>query len=186
MPSVFIPSASGWPSALLSHQPVVLTTLSRRQSSNKGWRPSRYRHPYIVGLSILTNLFYPFQLPPTPYLRHFLYWRVMEYMFLLIALFLKRRENYVQGFPRAAAYLILWTGGMFLLALLLTRASLRLPRPSIPYISSTSSSFFSISFLLIFERERPSPLFSSTQPLLPSTYPSLSLKQFFSRRSSYP
>ena len=98
---------------------------------------------------------------------------------------LRRQENYLHGTPQAAVHLMLWTGGLFLLALLLTRASLRLPRPFIPYKSSTSSSFFSISFLLIFERERPSPLFSSTQPLLPSAYPSLSLKQFFSRRSSY-
>ena len=54
---------------------------------------------------------------------------------------LRRRENYLHGSPRAAVHLMLWTGGVFSLALLLTRASLRLPRPSIPYISGTSSSF---------------------------------------------
>ena len=83
----------------------------------------------------------------------------MEYMFLLIALFLKRWENYVQGFPRAATHLMLWTGGMFLLVLLLMRVSLCLPRPSIPYISSTFSPFSSISFLLIFERETVALIF---------------------------
>ena len=45
------------------------------------------------------------------------------------------------------------------MALLLTRASLRLPRRSIPYISSISSSFFTISFLLIFERETVALIF---------------------------
>ena len=38
MPSVFIPSASGWPSTLLSRRPVELFTSSRRQSINKGWQ----------------------------------------------------------------------------------------------------------------------------------------------------
>ena len=37
-------------------------------------------------------------------------------------------------------------------------ASLRLPRPFFPYINSTSLSFSSISTLLIFWRERPSPI----------------------------
>ena len=73
--------------------------------------------------------------------------------------FLKSRENYLQGFPRATVHLMLWTGGMSLLVLLLMRASLRLPRRSIPYISSTSSSFFTFSFLLIFERETVALIF---------------------------
>ena len=38
-------------------------------------------------------------------------------------------------------------------------ASLRLPHPFFPYINSTSPSFSSISTLLIFWRERPSPTF---------------------------
>ena len=66
---------------------------------------------------------------------------------------LRRRENYLHGSPRAAVHLMLWTGGLFLLALLLTKASLRLPCPFIPYINSTSPLFSSISFLLIFERK---------------------------------
>ena len=52
-------------------------------------------------------------------------------------------------------------------------ASLRLPRPFIPYINSTSPSFSSISILLIFERETVAHFSSS---LLLSAYPSLSLK----------
>ena len=58
----------------------------------------------------IVHLFYPHHLPPTPYLRQFIYWRVMELIF-------QRGRNIV----RMDVYLMLWTCGSFLLALLLTR-----------------------------------------------------------------
>ena len=67
--------------------------------------------------------------------------------------FLSRRENYLCGIPRVAAHLMLWTRGEFPLALLLTRASLRLPHPFIPYIMGALLLISLISFLLIFEKE---------------------------------
>ena len=68
-------------------------------------------------------------------------------------LFLSGQENYLCGIPRAAAHLMLWTRGEFPLAVLLTRASLRFPRPFIPYIMGALLLISTISFLLIFEKE---------------------------------
>ena len=67
--------------------------------------------------------------------------------------FLSRRENNLYGIPRAVAHLILWTRGEFPLAVLLMRASLRLPRPFISYIMGALLLISPISFLLIFEKE---------------------------------
>ena len=67
--------------------------------------------------------------------------------------FLSRRENYLCGTPRATAHLMLWTRGEFLLAVLLTMASLRLPCPFILYIMGALLLISPISFLLIFEKE---------------------------------
>ena len=57
------------------------------------------------------------------------------------------------GIPQAAAHLMLWTRGEFPLAVLLTRASLRLLRPFILYIMEALILISPISFLLIFEKE---------------------------------
>ena len=48
---------------------------------------------------------------------------------------------------------MLWTRGEFPLAVLLTRVSLRLPHPFIPYIMGALLLISTISFLLIFEKE---------------------------------
>ena len=72
---------------------------------------------------------------------------------LMVMFFLSRQENYLCGIPWAAAHLLLWTCGGFPLALLLTRASLRLLRPFIPYIMGALLLISPISFLLIFEKE---------------------------------
>ena len=70
-----------------------------------------------------------------------------------VFLFLSGWENYLCGIPRAAAHLMLWTRGEFPLAVLLTRASLRFPRPFIPYIMGALLLISLISFLLIFKKE---------------------------------
>ena len=79
----------------------------------------------------------------------------MEYIFVSghVFFFLSKRENHLCGIPRAAAHLMLWTHGEFPLAVLLTRASLRLPRPFILYIMGALLLISPISFLLIFENE---------------------------------
>ena len=46
----------------------------------------------------------------------------MEYISVVgHVFFFSRQENYLCGIPRAAAHLMLWTRGEFLLAVLLTR-----------------------------------------------------------------
>ena len=67
--------------------------------------------------------------------------------------FLSRRENNLYGIPRAVAHLMLWTRGEFPLAVLLTRVSLRLPHPFIPYIMGALLLISPILFSLIFEKE---------------------------------
>ena len=126
----------------------------------------------------MINFFYPYQLPPTPYLRHFSYWRVMELTFLLIVIFFKE-----------AGKLFTWVSSNCRAFNALDRWCVLIGFASDEGVASSSAPFysiykwhllliFSISSLLIFERERSSPLTLSTHPLLPLAYPSLSLKPF--------
>ena len=157
MPSVLIPSASGslqlydpvsfmTPSALACALPVLLpTNLFCRQSSNKGWRLSRFLSPlnrrliFLWLISLLSSSVAPYSISPS--LSILTGYGVNVFVNWLLLYSLRERENHLRGTPRATVHLMLWTNDAFSLALLLTRASLRLPRTSTLYISGSSSSF---------------------------------------------
>ena len=77
----------------------------------------------------------------------------MEYIFVGGHVFFEQAGKLLMWDTSSYRALMLWTGGEFLLALLLTRASLRLPRSFIPYIMGALLLISPISFLLIFEKE---------------------------------
>ena len=103
--------------------------------------------------------------------------------FVKLLFWARRSGKIIRGIPQSAIHLMPKTRVGLLLAPFLTKASLCLPRIFPSYIYSAPSSFFSISFWLIFVRERPSPLTPSIHLLLPSLYPSSVLRPFF-RESS--
>ena len=152
MPSVSIPSASECLSALSFLRPVVplLNILSYRQSFEQ-WLTAHYipslifYDPFLLSLSVAPYSIFPSFSILTDYGVYFRWWSCV--------FFLSRRENYLCGTPRATAHLMLWTRGEFLLAVLLTMASLRLPCPFILYIMGALLLISPISFLLIFEKE---------------------------------
>ena len=105
-------------------------------------------------------------------------WRVVEF-FLIIFLGPEKREDYLEDSSGYDTYTC--------------RASVGPVFDEGVTSSSTHffslyiwciSLIFSISSLLIFKRESPSPLISSIRPLLPSLYPSSFLRPFF-RKLTY-
>ena len=161
------------------YDPVCLWSSSLHSAVsllNKSWQPNRYRHPCLS----FDHFFYPYQLPPTPYLRHFLYWRVMEFMFQLIVLLSKE-----------AGILLTWVSSSRHAFNALDRWLVFIGFAFDEGVASSSAPFYPIykqHFPLIFlyfiladlwERDRRP--FSLALP--PSAYLSLSLKS--SRRPSY-
>ena len=132
MPSASIPLALECPSALSFLRLVVplLKTLFCRQSFEQ-WPTAHFipslifYDPFLLSLSVVPYSIFPSFFILTDYGVYFCWWSCV--------FFLSRRENYLCGIPRAAAHLMLWTRGEFPLVVLLTRASLRLPRPFISY-----------------------------------------------------
>ena len=122
-------------------------------------------------LTVSIFCFLPHQLPPTPKSRHF---RLMSYgVWLITFLGPKKREDYLKDSSSRNIFNALDT----------CRATVG-PVSNEGVASSSTHFSLSISSLLIFERESPSPLISSIRPLLPSLYLSSSLRPFF-RKLTY-
>ena len=129
--SFIIPSACGAP-----HNFIPPSVIKQRLTAQK--IPSHiHRRPILLDHSLLSLSVAPYSISPSL----FILTGYGVHVFVNCVIF-KEAGKFLHGSPRAAVHLMLWTGGMFLLALLMTRASLCLPSPSIPYISSTSFLIF--------------------------------------------
>ena len=139
--------------------PCLLTTANKSRQShlNRQLMPDGFKY-----------YFYPYQLPPTPYLR---YSKLTGYgvVFLLVNYLLVRgeRENKLWVIPRAAIQLMLGHVARSCWLRFWTRVSLRFLCAFSPIYILPPPPHSLISTLLIFEGKSSSPSFSPDCPLLP-------------------
>ena len=154
----------------------LLITLSCRQSLNRGWRPSRYRH-FINRRLILINLFLSLSVAPYSISLSLFILTGYGVNVLLIVIFFKE-----------AGKLFTWDSSSRRAFNALDTWQVPIGFASDEGIASSSAPFYSIykgvflispiSSLLIFERERPSPWIPSPCSLAPSPRALLPLKPF--------
>ena len=111
----------------------------------KGWRENMYRHPCLTHFILISC--------PLLHTSVTLYTDGLWSLFSKEAGILFTWVSSSRWVFNALDRWLVFIGSAF------DEASLRLPRPFFPYINNTSFLFSSISTLLIFWRERPSPIF---------------------------